>query len=524
MTDSFPATVLRRAHERPDAVFVEDVWGRTLSYAETVELAVEWGGALRELGLDAGDTVLTMLPACVEGVAIWLGAAYAGVIDVGVNPELKGELLRDLFADSSARVLVTTSAQLRFAASALERTEITDVIVLDATSEVAAAAGVAVRPAAEVLSAARRVPSARPELWDIACVIYTSGTTGPSKGVLVPWGQLAANCEASIDLYGADDAYYSPFPMNHASGRMPYVFMAMSGGRVVIREKFSATRFWEDIAASCSTVSQMPGTIAPLLMSLPPSEHDQDNGLRVITMIPLVDDLDAFRARFDVEVRTMFNQTELSTPITSDGTLLIDHRSCGRLRAGYEARLVDQHDQQVPVGTVGELIVRADRPWTLMAGYLGKPEATAAAWRNGWLHTGDLFTTNEAGDYYYVDRSKDAIRRRGENISSVELERLAEAHPAIAEAAAVGVAAAFGEEEVLLVAVRSARATITPAELVEHLAEVAPRHMVPRYVDFVDALPRTANATRRVQKQTLRDRGLSDSAWDSTLTGVLEGD
>jgi crotonobetaine/carnitine-CoA ligase len=345
-------------------------------------------------------------------------------------------------------------------------------------------------------------------------VIYTSGTTGPSKGVIVPWGQLDATCRGSLELYRENDAYYSPFAGHHASGRLPFLFMALVGGRVVLRERFSATAFWDDVRAHGCTTTSLPGTIAALLAGRPPTDHDADNPLRFVTMIPVVDDVDGFRRRFGVEVRTMYNQTELSSPISSPGVALTDPRSCGRLRAGYEARLVDEHDEEVPPGEVGELVLRSDRPWALLAGYLGRPEATARAWRNGWLHTGDLFRVSEAGDFYLIDRRTDSIRRRGENISSVEVERLALLHPDIAEAAAVGVPAELGEEEILLAVVPAAGTRLEPGEVRDHLASLAPRRLVPRYIDIVEGLPRT-QAMQRVQKNVLRERGVSETTWDA---------
>jgi crotonobetaine/carnitine-CoA ligase len=348
-------------------------------------------------------------------------------------------------------------------------------------------------------------------------VIYTSGTTGASKGVIVPWGQLDANCQGSIELYRRGDVYYSPFALHHASGRLPFVFMALVGGRVVLRERFSSSAFWQDVRAHGCTTTSLPGTIAAMLASRPATPEDADNPLRFVTMIPLVDDIDGFRERFAVAVRTMYNQTELSSPISSPGVDLVDPRSCGRLRPGYEARLVDEHDEEVAPGTVGELVLRADRPWSLLAGYLGRPEATARAWRNGWLHTGDLFRVSPEGDYFLVDRRTDSIRRRGENISSTEVERLALRHPRIAEAAAVGVPAELGEEEILLFAVPAVGAELHPAEVRDHLASMAPRHLVPRYIDVVTELPRTT-AMRRVQKSILRARGVTTTTWDGERT------
>jgi crotonobetaine/carnitine-CoA ligase len=511
--------VRERARQTPDDVAVESVDGERLTYAEADRAARRWGGVLRALGVGPGDTVVTLLPAVLAALPIWLGASLVRAVEVGANPELRGPLLTDLLADARARVAVTTPGLLErlLDAATDEAASVEVVVVLGADAPLPRHHRIRLIAASEVLADATDADDDPPAPHETACVIYTSGTTGASKGVIVPWGQLDANCQGSIELYRRGDVYYSPFALHHASGRLPFVFMALVGGRVVLRERFSSSAFWQDVRAHGCTTTSLPGTIAAMLASRPATPEDADNPLRFVTMIPLVDDIDGFRERFAVAVRTMYNQTELSSPISSPGVELADPRSCGRLRPGYEARLVDEHDEEVAPGTVGELVLRADRPWSLLAGYLGRSEATARAWRNGWLHTGDLFRVSPEGDYFLVDRRTDSIRRRGENISSTELERLALRHPRIAEAAAVGVPAELGEEEILLFAVPAEGAELHPAEVRDHLASMAPRHLVPRYIDVVAELPRTT-AMRRVQKSILRARGVTTTTWDGERT------
>jgi crotonobetaine/carnitine-CoA ligase len=185
----------------------------------------------------------------------------------------------------------------------------------------------------------------------------------------------------------------------------------------------------------------------------------------------------------------------------------------------YEAKIVDEHDLEVPTGTVGELVVRSADPWVLTRGYHGMPDVTAAAWRNGWFHTGDGFMVDEDGWFYFVDRIKDAIRRRGENISSFEVEAHVNEHPAVQESAAVGVPSELGEDEIKVAVVVRAGETLDPAALVEFLAPRMPRFMIPRYVEIVDALPKT-DATMRTRKVELRERRVSPSTWDRERAGV----
>ena len=211
----------------------------------------------------------------------------------------------------------------------------------------------------------------------------------------------------------------------------------------------------------------------------PPRPDDADTPLHTVVMVPLIPELDDFKQRFGVRVSTAFNMTEVSVPLHSDGWTLADLESCGKLRPGYEVRVVDEDDEDVGPGRVGELIVRADEPWTLMAGYLDMPEATTAAWQNLWLHTGDAFRYDEDGNYYFLDRISDTIRRRGENISSAEVEVVVNEHPGVLESAAVAIPSEWGEDDVKIVVVARPGRTVAPQDLAEFLAPRLPRFMVP---------------------------------------------
>jgi crotonobetaine/carnitine-CoA ligase len=192
--------------------------------------------------------------------------------------------------------------------------------------------------------------------------------------------------------------------------------------------------------------------------------------------------------------------------------------TCGRPRAGVEARVVDAHDIEVPDGQVGELILRTSRPWELSPGYYRNPEATAAAWRNGWFHTGDAFRRDPDGNYYFVDRLKDSIRRRGENISSFEVEAEALGHPAVLEAAAIAVPSDVGEDDVLLVVALVEGRTLDPAELLRFLEPRMAHYMLPRYVRVIGAMPKTPTA--KIEKHRLRADGLTSDTWDREAHGI----
>ena len=234
-------------------------------------------------------------------------------------------------------------------------------------------------------------------------------------------------------------------------------------------------------------------------------------------ILPLNEDSRLFRERFGFDVFTVFNMSEISCPIRSDDNPS-ERGSCGKLRPGVEARIVDEHDCEVAVGGVGELVLRADCPWTMSHGYLANPEATASAWRNGWFHTGDGFRRDHDGNYFFVDRIKDAIRRRGENISSFEVESEVMNHPSVLEAAAVGVPSEFGEEDVLIAVVQNPDAAVTSENLLHHLSSRMPHFMIPRYIRFMDSLPKTPTA--KVEKHKLRNEGVTPDTWDREAAGV----
>jgi crotonobetaine/carnitine-CoA ligase len=255
---------------------------------------------------------------------------------------------------------------------------------------------------------------------------------------------------------------------------------------------------------------------------MPPSPDDADNDVRSMAMGPVIPEVEEFKQRFGVESHTTaFGMTEAGIPIVA-GWNPPNTKTCGRPRPGrpgYEVRVVDENDEPVPVGEVGELIVRCSEPWCMNIGYWKMPEATAAAWRNGWYHTGDAFKVDDDGWMYFVDRIKDAIRRRGENISSFEVEAHVNEHPSVQESAAIGVPSELGEHDVKIHVVVKPGEDLSPEILIEFLAPRMPRFMVPRYVEIVAELPKT-EATFRTQKVKLRERAFTDATWDRERAGI----
>lgn len=520
---TLPALVVARADADPDAPFATDATVGDLTYGEFRRRSAHWAAALAKAGVVSGDPVVTMLPNGVDALAVWNGLAWLRAIEVPVNNELRGGVLGHVLRTSRAATIVVTPELLPTLGTADDHQPLT-VIVATEDPDVAAEAASRLLPArvtrictaAEILADAdpdATLPA--PEPHDTACVLFTSGTTGRSKGVIIPWGNLYASATGSLPIedLGADDCWYGPGSASHVGAKSMPLLFALLGGRIVLRERFSTSRFWDDVRTHRVTSTVMVSTLAHYLYTQPPREDDAHSTLRNVLMVPVIPQIDEFNRRFGTRTCTVFNMTELSVPICS-GWDVSDWRSCGRLRRGapgYEVRLVGETDNDVPAGEVGELVARTDAPWTTGQGYLGDPEATARAFRHGWFHTGDLLRADEDGRYFFVDRLSDSIRVRGENVSSFEVEAEVNQHPAVAESAAVAVPAEYGEDDVKVFVVLRPNSELAPADLVEFLRPRMARFMLPRYVEIVPELPK--NWRLRVRKDLLRQHEPVDH-WD----------
>ncbi|MCF6388225.1 AMP-binding protein [Mycobacterium sp. MBM] len=519
--ETLPAIVNRMAEEHPDSTFIRTVDGQSATWGQLHSSTAGWAARFLALGVQPGDVVVTILDAGLDSVAIWLGLATIGAVDAATNPEFRGHMLAYAINNCAPELLVVAPQYVGVVESvAADLRGVKRVLVLD-TQESPADLGSPLpgltRPAdlrADVTTAQELMSV--PQLHDIACITYTSGTTGPSKAVRLPWGQLHSINTGTfpIEDLTSDDIFYCTTSHAHfGSKSIPYN-AAMVGGQVVMRPRFSLISFWDDVTTFGITTGMLVGSMADVLLR----DSESPSGpttLKNLFMAPLGASYQQFSKRFGVRICTVYNSTEGGVAIRS-GWNPTDSHTVGRLRNGYpgfEVRLVDANDYEVADETVGECVVRSSVPWVMNAGYLNNDAATAAAWRNGWFHTGDALMRTADGDYIFVDRLKDAIRRRGENISSFEVEADVLRNAEIAECAAVAVPAGDAEDEVMLFAVRREGSSITPRELYEDLRSRMTRYMVPRYIEFVDALPKT-QATLRVIKADLRNRGVGPDTWD----------
>jgi crotonobetaine/carnitine-CoA ligase len=515
-----PRLVARRAAECGDRIFARIVDGPVMTYGQAHERSLCWATALAGLGVTEKRTVAVMAPVGLESITSWIGLAWLKAWEVPVNTDYRGRMLAHVLSSSQAETFILDARWLdRLGEVAPEIPELRRVIVTGSGGAPLPDLGIEMLRAEELLATVTE-PGAfeGPEPTDVAAILYTSGTTGPSKGVIAPWAHMLATFQQpQWEHFGPEDHRYSPFPMYHMSGKGSVYGAALCGANVVLKEKWSGTDFWDDIARYRCTFTWLVGGMPALLHGRPEKPDDADNPLKYALMAPVLPQYRDFERRFGVKLATAFGMTELSMPVVTDWDIP-NHRTCGRPRAGYQVRVVDDHDIPVPPGEFGEFIVRSDTPWTVNIGYLGMPEQTARAWRNGWFHTGDGGHYDEDGNLYFGDRIKDAIRRRGENISSLEVEADVLTHPDVAECAAIGVPDPLGEEEVMIFVVAADGAELDPTALGSYLAERMTRFMLPRYIQIVPEIPRTPTA--RIRKVELRKLVDLESAWDRAGRGA----
>ncbi|MEN8859407.1 AMP-binding protein [Qipengyuania flava] len=507
----------RWANERPDQPHVVFADGAEWTFAELRDKVRTKAAGLRAMGIEQGEHVAVWLPNGPDALIAFYAINYIGAVFVPFNTAYRGQLLQHVIANSGARVLLVHPDLVpRLSEIDLGRVErlvvTTGIEVPEAPrpiqrfDELAGAAD-------ETLELARPI-----EPWDIQSIIYTSGTTGPSKGVLSSYLHMFTNAgPESWPMVDENDRYMCVAPIFHIGGMGPPFVMLARGASVAMIDNFSTEDFWAVAKATQSTVVFLLGVMATFLLKAEPRPDDRDHTVRKAFMVPLTGDAPAFTERFGVDIYTIFNMTEISSPIVSEANPT-KIGTCGRVRDGVDVRLVDRNDCEVPIGEIGEMLVRTDRPWAMNSGYNANPEATAEAWRNGWFHTGDAFRRDEDGYFYFVDRVKDAIRRRGENISSFEVEADVCSHPAVREAAAVAVPSEFSEDEVMVIVAPVPGQKLEARQLAEFLIDTMPYFMVPRYIRILDELPKTPSA--KVMKADLRKEGVTSDTWDREAAGL----
>lgn len=509
---SLPEALSEMAQRYPDRIWISDQTGQSMTFAAADNRAGKVASFFLSLGIERSDRVAIFMAGGCEFALAWFGLARAGITSVTINTDLHGEFLRHQLRDSGVRCIVVDQGLLPRIHDLVDGLPDLETIIVKGESDNLPFGSRTVRSFADYASHEEIVkreiaPS------DIACIMYTSGTSGPSKGVLMPHAHCTLFGIGQIECMqiSPDDRFYICLPLFHANGLfMQLGATVLAGIPAFVRSQFSASNWLPDIVACGATVTNLIGSTAAFVIAQPSSALDRKHGLRVVLASPnLPQHEEQFRARFGVpHVVSGFGMTEVNIPMWgrldtpapgAAGWVHEDH---------FEACIVDpETDRRLGPREVGEIVVRPKVPFGFMAGYLNVPEKTVEAWRNLWFHTGDAGTVDETGLFTFIDRIKDCIRRRGENISATEIELIVENLPGVAEVAAYAVPADIpgAEDEVMLAIVPETDSSLDGSKIVEMASRELPRFARPRYLKFVDQLPKTA--TGKVKRALLRKEG-----------------
>ncbi|MGE0553380.1 MAG: AMP-binding protein [Gemmatimonadales bacterium] len=507
-TPTLATLLASQAARTPDATFLLFRDSRH-SFREVDEDAARLAAGLAGLGVQSGEAVVSLLPNSFDAARLWFATARLGAIWAPINTEFRGPGLAHAINLTRGATLVVDEAMLEFVAPIADQLPTVRRIVVRGSPARAPGARWERLSLADVPADAPAPIAPGTRATDTALLLYTSGTTGPSKACALSHRYVIRQAELTSAAWEASpsDVAYCPFPMFHADATVFTIAPALvHGSAAALVERFSVSRFWSDIRTFGATTFDYMGATLALLFKQPPREDDRDNPARLGWGVPRPDFAPAFEERFGVTLVEGYGSTEAGIPVVQYPGKSYPPGACGRVRAEYEVRIGDDEDDPVPTGAVGEILVRAREPFLTMTEYFGMPDATARAFRNCWFHSGDLARMDAAGNLYFVGRKKDAIRRRGENISLFEIEQVVDTHPAVLESAAYGVPSALTEEDVAIAVVLRSGAAPDPAELIRFCQERMARYMVPLYVTFWDSLPKTP--TEKVSRVALRERHL----------------
>jgi crotonobetaine/carnitine-CoA ligase len=508
----------KQAARFPDRDFVRFWKGETWTYAQTLTQVRRRAATLRAAGVKQGDHVLCWMGNGPDLLASWFAINLLGAVYVPLNTAARGRPLEHILNDADAALMIAHQGLLP-RMEGLSPGKVTHILTVGtATDAPPALPGVTVAPLTDPDTAPDDLPLERPVMpWDTQSIMYTSGTTGAAKGVVTSYVQIYTMGPDAMAAVTEDDCCMICGPIFHCGSTL-YVYTVLAhGGTMAMVPEFRTADFWPAIRDTESTVVLLLGVMANFLLKAPATTEDRDHPLKKAFIVPFGEEAPAFHERFGVDLYTVYNMTEIASPLTA-GPGITEAGLAGTPRPCFDLRVVDANDVEVPDGQVGELIIRSHRPWALGSGYYKNPEATVKAMRNGWFHTGDAFRKDEQGRFFFVDRMKDVIRRRGENISSFELEAEICSHPKVREAMALAVPSDVSEDDVLAVVTPVSGETVDPEDLIHFLAPRLPHFMVPRYIRVVEDLPKTASG--KLQKHVLRTQGLTDDTWDRDAAGV----
>jgi len=493
----------------------------SVSCRQLNERANQFANAFLRHGITKTSKVAIMLPNCPEYLYTWFGLAKIGAVVVPVNTAQKGELLQYIIDSSDAQAVVTDDAlftRVREIETQLPKVKqifgLGDVgRYLPAKVEVTSVSDFAQAPANSPTGVNVRHS-------DPLSILFTSGTTGPSKGVVMShhyYYHAAKTIGAGMSI-SADDTLYTCLPLFHVNAQVCTILTALLfDARVAMYEHFSASTFWDEIRSSGATVFLALGAMGNILYKAPPHPDDKNNKVRLAMVVPPPENLEHFESRFNLQV--IFETFGMTEGIVAAPAISVPRRlgCCGKPNDDVEVRIVDDDDLELGPTEVGEIVMRTREPYTMMSGYYKMPSETLEVFRNLWFHTGDMGYLDQDGFLYFAGRKKEAIRRRGENISAFEVEKIANQHPSVLETAAIAVPSELSEDDVKLVVVLRDGEELEPADLLRFCEARMAYYMVPRYVEFRASLPKTP--TQRIEKYKLQIEGNKADTWDRETAG-----
>lgn len=504
------------AQEAPSKVWLRFLNGDSYTFAEAAGAIKRVALGLLDLGLVPGDRLVTFVGNRAELLLTWFAAHAAGLIVVPLNPSLRGDILGTMLAGAGAKAVVVDREVLPPLDEALR-------VASSQPVRISVDGGAGTVPFWSLLNeSAVSLHRTPPKLSDPCCMMYTSGTTGPSKGAQYCHGfHLHMGAVGADNMaYAKDDVLFTCLPLFHGNALNTSVVPSLlARAELVMSPRFSASRFWAEVGQVGATAVNLLGAMTPILLRQPVNEAERGHRARRGLVIPAPPEYHTLLPRrFGLRPIEAYGLTDGGMVLWCPLDREAPPGSCGLPTEGYDCRLVDDQDNEVPTGTIGELVFRPTLPWITPLGYWRMPAATVSAWRNLWFHTGDLLRRDDAGWFYFAERAKDVIRRRGENVSAFELESAALQHEAVLECAAYAVPSDLLEDEVAIAVVKTPGSLLTERELLEFLTPRLPYFAVPRYIRFVEALRLTD--TLKVRKQALREEGVVH-AWDRVAAGVV---
>ncbi|MGB5860480.1 ATP-dependent acyl-CoA ligase [Pseudomonas aeruginosa] len=523
--DTVIAALDRAVARHPDKILL-DFSGNLYTYAEVDSLSTRMAHALATLGVKPGETVLTMLDNNIDAVVCWLAINKLRAVSVPINTALKGEFLRHQIADTGTHLVICEADYLpRILPLADQLSEVSQILYRGERTE-PASCRIPVAALDDFRGEDDTPFTSKPQPSDLACLIYTSGTTGPSKGCMISYNFMCnlARLQLRAGPANENDVTITPLPLFHMNALCVSIIASiLVGARAAILPRFSVSNFWQEVERSGATIASILGGMGGLLAQAP----DNDAMRRCYGQIhtargnPYTEETKKiWRERFGTKLvgGNGYGLTEACVVTSLAAGEYAAPGSSGKRIPDFDVRIVDDNDQELPANTPGEIVLRPLRPDIMFQGYWNRPADTLKLMRNMWFHTGDIGKFDDDGFFYFVDRKKDYLRRRGENISSFEMEAAFAVHPDLAEVAVHAVPSDKGEDDVKVTAVLHQGARLTPEELFHWATDSVPYYALPRYIEFRDSLPK--NPQGRVLKYQLRDEGRTANTWDLEDTDI----